>query len=558
MHGRADIAFALALRKLNQSTIKVSSPPAKDFKVVASPSGESNPKPVAMLSLTIQKPVIPMAVLPLSALETKVPQLAVDVKESGNNANLIVALPPKDFKTNTNNIVLIFANCSAGQFGDYAQSGEIAYALNEHCKSTGASQQFVLVSSKDGIEKFKQLYLKNPQAQVLTIHGMSFGFAALEDFVLSGQSAQVSHFVKVTSCGGVDFDLVRRATNAKTKYFYLAAPWSPGYYASTFENGFLNEAKQGRVSSILMGAGSGRLGFNIFNGPIEALDHSAYFNVTTEPFAFAYFKNRGGCEHHQASFAGDFMQVAYRSTYKASNYVLIGDDYDIELGISKLIEQAPHLKVVMHSENKKSKLYCMRPTGVSYKLQQAGASLDEKDAVKVVALDRVPAEQMRSLMHASIPFVGVAGVMSMLEAFVIGKIPLFVYVRSNLLFYDQYREFLASAHSLGLNQQSVTLAGSLEWNQCVGFPADKLPPIVALLNDEKAVTPLQTENRRFAGTNATKGIYDALGISPAAGLAVPARTSDDKQHVPNSLVAMDSSAIEINSLNVPSGSPKPF
>ncbi len=579
MHSRADIAFALALGKFNQSTITASSPLAKDSKGGAGPSGESNVGVQLVSSpLTLSAQVQTVPVPPLKDVKDGKPFL--DIKDAKYDSKPGVSSLLNDIKTNTlaipsaphlapevksSNIVLVFAHCSAGQFGDYVQSGEIAYALGKHCKSTGSSQQFVLVSSKDGIEKFKQLYLKNSNDQALTIHGMSFGFTALEDFVLSGQSAQVSHFVKVTGCGDFDFDLVRQATNSKTKYFYLAPPWNDSTYASSFQNGFLKELREGRVGSIYMGVGRGRLGFTVYDGPIEQLNHHAYFNVTKKPFAFAYFKNRGGCRNHKASFAGDFMQIAYQSTYKASNYVFIGDEYDIEIGIKRLVAIANNLKVVMYApQDPTSKLYSMKAGAVQVELEQAGVPHDEKNTVNVVALDRVPNEQMRSLMHTSIPFMGVAGVMSMLEAFALGKIPMAVHLRNNQDFFDQHDEFLSSSVSSGPSSvpgsaasvpsgssssaaaassvvvatsgssnsslQARMLAKSLLWNQCQGFSVDTIPHVVALLNDEKVAVALQNANRRFAGTNATKGIFDALGVSSTTGIAATVEASDDKHY----------------------------
>ena len=415
-------------------------------------------------------------------------------------------------------IVLLYTHCSVGQFGDYAQTGEVAYALDKHCQEEGVPQQFVLTSTDDGIKKFKQLYLKNPADQTLSIHGRSFKFATLEEIASTGRASKVSHFIRVTECGKFDLSHVLRATNQSTKFLFLGAPWNKTSLSLLSKIQFIQEDKEGRVAHLCMGVGANRIGLTIYNGPLEVLDHKAYHNLTTIPFGFAYFKNRGGNISHKSSFAGDYMRITYCSHYRARNYVFIGDADDIKTGIQQFLNEHPKLRVILDAPSRATQCYTLHADG-SLHIESVSESKSREgfDVIRIVELERVSNEQMRALMQFSIPFIGAAGAMSVLEGLVLSKIVLTPYLSCNQNLYDQHDQSIATLTSASFDDRIQKLVKLLRWDTHKGFSSDERKHIINELDDQQLNVVLRKANAQLTTVdNAANRICQELGLPYSA------------------------------------------
>ena len=317
--------------------------------------------------------------------------------------------------------------------------------------------------------------------------------------------------MKITACNLVDCDLLRRATNSKTQYIFVGAPWN--ILKAGIAGRFLSldkERQEGRVKCIYLGIGNGRIGFTNYQGPLEALDHKAYRHVTSSPFGFAYFKGRGGVRH-QTTFAGDYMRMTYRSHYKTKKYVFIGDDFDIELGIHQFLQENPPLAITLYKPGAEHPS-CWRMVNSKVVCELVSAA-DSSHTIEVVALDLVSNEQMRALMQASIPFIGVSGVMTMIEGLSLNKMVLTIHLQSNQIFFDDYSDFLyQEAKPIGKGAQFFNLSRQLLWDRNVGLSTAAMASIVTELDDEKSCKAFTSISSRVAATNATHGICEALGI----------------------------------------------
>lgn len=334
-------------------------------------------------------------------------------------------------------ITLIYVECAADKSGDYTGAAELAYVLQQ--RFTGSDNRCVLASSAKGVKKLLQLY-GDPTGVELRIHDVSMEVTTLAALASSGKKEEIRNYIEVAKCQPPEPDLVRRVITPETRLLFVGLPHNSNLLLFQLSR-YGDELVSKKAHVVNLGLGASRIGVTIYDGVFSPINHAAYRNMATIPYAFTYFNGATGAL--ASAFIKDLLKIYLVSAkYPTQNYIIVGDSVRAKAGIESfcLLSKKPtqifditsgKLTTITRSEAKEETLLVSK-------------SLSESDQPSTASwnfllLPSVPNSQMRPLMKFSQPLIGVTGVGSMLEAMAFGKFPLCQFLPQNKYFTDSYK-----------------------------------------------------------------------------------------------------------------------